>query len=49
MTSGSMSIWIAGTPIFGTVQTCVVIPPAEVPMKNTRSAAATTRFALSRE
>ena len=44
-----MSICTAATPIFGTAQTCVVMPPADVPMKQTRSAAATTRFALSRE
>jgi hypothetical protein len=36
-------------PIFGTAHTCVVMPPAELPMKHTRSAAATTRLALSRE
>ena len=44
-----MSIWIAATPTFGTAQKCVVMPPASVPTKQTRSAAATTRFALSRE
>jgi hypothetical protein len=44
-----MSIWIARTPGFGTAQKCVVMPPAVVPAKHTRSAPATTRFALSRE
>ena len=28
-----MSIWIAGVPIFGTAQKCVVMPPVVVPMK----------------
>src|SRR2546427_760023 len=40
---------MAGIPIFGTAQKCVVIPPVSVPMKHTRSACPTTRFALSRE
>src|SRR6266404_845938 len=44
-----MSIWIAGVPILGTAQKCVVMPPVSVPMKQTRSARFTTRFALSRE
>ena len=34
----SMSIWIAGVPIFGTAQKWVVMPPVSVPMKQTRSA-----------
>src|SRR2546421_54697 len=44
-----MSIWIATTPALGTAQKCVVMPPASVPTKQTRSAAATTRFAHARE
>ena len=44
-----MSIWIAGVPIFGTAQKCVVIPPVAVPTKQTTSARLTTRFAVSRE
>ena len=44
-----MSIWIAGVPIFGTAQKCVVMPPVSVPMKQTRSARLTARLALSRE
>jgi len=44
-----MSICAAGKPIFGTAQKCVVMPPALVPVKSTKSARATTRFAASRE
>ena len=44
-----MSIWIAGVPIGGTAQKCVVMPPVSEPTKHTRSALLTTRFALSRE
>ncbi len=40
---------MAVAPIFGTAQKCVVMPPASVPMKHTRSACATIRLALSRE
>ncbi len=39
----------ARTPGAGTVQKFVVMPPARVPTKHTRSAALTTRLALSRE
>ena len=44
-----MSICTAVTPIFGTAQKCVVMPPVSVPMKHTVSASLTTRLALSRE